>query len=257
MKKHILYGCFCFFNILIIASSYAGKPPSSDQELRSRQLGAAAAFARALAGVDLTLKLSANQCDWQQEIKMVNTWFERDQEFGAAAEKLYQTSTDKRSVDTSPEFQALVAQNRVNRPALEAEVAAFVDRCGWPRKDEFGPRAGQAIALVIQHAGLEIQKKYLAVMIEAAKTGNLDTQSVGLLIDRIRLKLGLKQIYGSQLIIVDGKDLVYPIEDEANVNNRRRAFEFYPVSWCAYLWLFDLETMPKSCLVQQSGIKPK
>jgi hypothetical protein len=61
------------------------------------------------------------------------------------------------------------------------------------------------------------------------------------------MSLGLKQIYGSQIQIIEGKEVVCPTEDESGIDIRRRALDFYPVSWCAYLRMFDLEEMPRYC----------
>ncbi len=77
--------------------------------------------------------------------------------------------------------------------------------------------------LVIQHSPLEIQQKYLPMMRDAVKKNNARSSSLALLEDRIALRTGKRQIYGSQI----GRDqetgefYVSPIEDPENVDKRR------------------------------------
>lgn len=79
------------------------------------------------------------------------------------------------------------------------KVKKILDEKGWVGKDKVGAQANSALFLVIQHSDLETQKKYLPMMKEAVTKGNASPGSLALLIDRIEIREGRKQIYGSQI----------------------------------------------------------
>jgi len=103
------------------------------------------------------------------------------------------------------------------------KVKKILDQRGWLGPDLVGDRGNITLFLVIQHADLETQKKYLPMMRVAASTGNAIPANLALLEDRVALGEGKKQIYGSQI----GRDLntgelyILPLEDPDNVDKRR------------------------------------
>lgn len=103
------------------------------------------------------------------------------------------------------------------------KVSKILDEKGWVSKDIVGSQANQTLFLVIQHADLKTQQKYLPIMREAVKKGNAKASSLALMEDRVALREGRKQIYGSQISMIPGtkKDFVLPLEDPDNVDKRR------------------------------------
>lgn len=103
------------------------------------------------------------------------------------------------------------------------KVVKILDEKGWVGKDKVGQQANTTLFLVIQHSDLKVQQKYLPMMREAAKKGNADAGSLALLEDRIALREGRKQIYGSQIGTnpVTKTKYVLPLEDPDNVDKRR------------------------------------
>ena len=112
------------------------------------------------------------------------------------------------------------------------KVKKILDEKGWVGKDKVGAQANSAIFLVIQHSDLETQKKYLPMMKEAVIKGNADSGSLALLIDRIEIREGRKQIYGSQIgTKPDNKtQYVLPLIDPDNVDKRRAEVGLGPIS---------------------------
>lgn len=103
------------------------------------------------------------------------------------------------------------------------KVTRILDERGWLGADVIGDQGNSALFLVIQHADLETQEKYLPMMREAVKDGRASSRSLALLEDRVALRKGEKQIYGSQI----GRDketgeyYVLPLLDPDNVDQRR------------------------------------
>ncbi|WKL47053.1 hypothetical protein Q1W71_19080 [Flavobacterium pectinovorum] len=102
-------------------------------------------------------------------------------------------------------------------------VMKILDEKGWVGKDVVGAQANQTLFLVIQHADLQYQQKYLPMMKDAVKKGNAKASSLALLEDRVALREGKKQIYGSQVSYHPTTKIpfVSPLEDPDNVDKRR------------------------------------
>lgn len=94
---------------------------------------------------------------------------------------------------------------------------------GWPGKSLVGIAAAQAAFLFAQHSDedTEFQKQCLEKM-KAMPEGEVSKQHLAMLTDRVLVHEGKKQLYGTQLTMVDGKFQPSPIEDEENVDARRK-----------------------------------
>lgn len=96
---------------------------------------------------------------------------------------------------------------------------------GWLGKSRVGIKANQAIWLVIQHADLEVQERYLPLLKKSTESGESEKWHLAFLEDRILMRKEQRQIYGTQAIwdATCEKMSIYPIEDVANVNKRRKS----------------------------------
>ncbi len=117
-------------------------------------------------------------------------------------------------------------------------VEQIITQHGWPTFTMVGKQSAEAVFLVIQHS-MKI-KKYLPLMIQAAKQGEADIKRAAMMIDRhlsgIR-RFGNRnpvQIFGTQYSSLGTRDKqtgkatwtaykIDPIADEENVNFRRKA----------------------------------
>lgn len=84
----------------------------------------------------------------------------------------------------------------------------------------------KAIWLIVDHADLEFQKKHLPIMEEAARKKMISASDYAVLTDRIQMREGKPQRYGTQsyTVTVDGRQVIYiwPVEDAEMLNERRR-----------------------------------
>lgn len=103
------------------------------------------------------------------------------------------------------------------------KVKKILDERGWLSPKIIGKRGNSTLFLVVQHADLETQQKYLPMMREAVKLGNARGSSLALLEDRVALRQGKRQIYGSQIgrDSETGEYYVSPLIEPENVNKRR------------------------------------
>jgi hypothetical protein len=103
------------------------------------------------------------------------------------------------------------------------KITSIIENYGWLGADVVGDLGNSTLWAVIQHSDLKTQEKYLPVMREAVKNGKARADQLALLEDRVALKQGRKQIYGSQLGMdpITKKTYVCPLEDPGNVDARR------------------------------------
>jgi hypothetical protein len=119
-----------------------------------------------------------------------------------------------------------------------AKVEAILDTRGWLGPDIVGNDGASALFLVIQHANLPTQQKYLPMMRAAVKAGKAQGNSLALLEDRVALGEGRRQTYGSQLAF-DPKQKKYyvsPLADPDNVDARRVAVGLPPLAEYVKNW---------------------
>lgn len=103
------------------------------------------------------------------------------------------------------------------------KIKKILDERGWLGPKVIGGQGNSTLFLVIQHADLASQEKYLPMMREAVKAGNAAPGSLALLEDRVALRQGKRQIYGSQIgrDSETGEYYVSPLIEPEKVNERR------------------------------------
>ena len=105
-------------------------------------------------------------------------------------------------------------------------VEEIIAKYGYPGKALVGTPQNRAAWIVIQHSSPQMIQKYLPMLREAVKNGDLDRQSLALTEDRNLMYQGKKQIYGSQFFEVNGKPAFWPIENSEKVNELRKEAGF-------------------------------
>jgi hypothetical protein len=127
--------------------------------------------------------------------------------------------------------QAVERQNDLdgkNRQRLDE----IVKQHGWPKKSVFGEEASGVAFLIVQHAELDYQKKYLPLIKDAVSQKEARRSDLAMLEDRILTREAKKQVYGTQLRLnqTTQRMELYPIEDEVNVDSRRAAVGLEPLA---------------------------
>ena len=129
------------------------------------------------------------------------------------------------------ELKKIINDQNLNR------IIEIIDAQGWPKKCVVEGSAATMVFLIIQHSDIEIQKKYLPLMKEAANNGEADWSLLALLIDRVNIREGKKQIYGSQITRnEDGSFSVKDLQDPEYVNQRRKEVGLEPIEEYVSRW---------------------
>jgi len=123
------------------------------------------------------------------------------------------------------------------------QVEALINKYGWLGKSFVGGRGNNTVFLVIQHADLKTQEKYFPLMQQSVADSESRPCDLALLQDRILMRQGKKQIYGSQVVLnKTGGEEFYPIEDEKNVNIRRAKAGLEPIEEYAKYFGIDYKS---------------
>jgi len=108
-------------------------------------------------------------------------------------------------------------------------VRAIIDQHGFPTPSMVGADGVSAAFLIIQHAPLETREDMLPLVEASYRKGHLSGQSYALLTDRVRVRNGEPQLYGTQFTMQNGTLNVEPIADSSEVDARRAELDLMPL----------------------------
>lgn len=102
-------------------------------------------------------------------------------------------------------------------------IKAIIDEYGWLGISDIGIQANQSLYLAIQHGSDEDRKKYFPLLKASAEEGESDKSAMATMWDRMLVHEGKEQKYGTQSHMKNGSLVLYPIEDERQVNKLRKS----------------------------------
>ena len=99
----------------------------------------------------------------------------------------------------------------------------------WPTRSVVG-LVGVRAVFMLAHRDTALARAALKRMMESGPDEAIKPD-VAVLEDRVRLMAGRKQLYGTQLALVDGRLAPLAIEDSAHVDLRREGANLPPLAW--------------------------
>ncbi len=126
-------------------------------------------------------------------------------------------------------WRLVAEQDSINLKQIEGIITKY----GYPGKSLVGEPTNQAAWYVIQHS--DKISKYVEMVKDAAKKGEIPFLNAALMEDRYLMDLGEEQIYGSQgttlrYLNKEGKkelaSFIWPIKNAKNVNKLRKKVGF-------------------------------
>ena len=99
----------------------------------------------------------------------------------------------------------------------------IVNLHGWPSKNKVGAQGTQALFLLIKHSkDLVFQQDMLPLIIQSyLDKDGIAGKDVAQFTDKVSIRLGKKQVFGTQAERVNGKLIFAPIENQAGVDSLR------------------------------------
>lgn len=117
--------------------------------------------------------------------------------------------------------------DRENLPRLKA----ILDEFGWPGVQLVGEAGAEQMWLLVQHSDQEVafQKRALALLTKAVEKDDAPKRHLAYLTDRVRINEGKRQVYGTQVQIVDGRIVLQSIEAPEQLDQRRAEMDLCPM----------------------------
>lgn len=178
--------------------------------------------------------LFAQKADKKEIIKQLDSIGFLDQAYRSQLESIrqkYAGDSIKLRSELKSQFKLIRETDSVNL----IKVAAIINKYGWLSSEEIGEAGNNTMFMVIQHADLKAQEKYLPMLRLAAKERKLKASHLALIEDRVAMFNGKKQIYGSQVAwnITANKFTIMPMVDPDHIDERRAAIGL--PTYAAYL----------------------
>jgi len=155
----------------------------------------------------------------------LDTIYKEDQSY---RRKFLELTTDKAPQKAIDSIRSIVRQkDSINL----IKVNKILNQYGWLGPQDVGMNGSQALFLVIQHADLKTQQKYLPMIKKAEKEGKTLSSNLAILQDRIAMREGKKQIYGSQGFKdkTTGISYIYPMINPDKLDKRRKSMGLQPM----------------------------
>lgn len=174
--------------------------------------------------------------DYKELIATLDSIHHLDQEIREQSREL-----EKEFEWNSEEMQNLWKEMHIQDSINLIKVEQIISKYGWLGADDIGKQGNTTVFLVIQHADIVTQEKYLPILQDAVDKGNARASDMALMKDRVLLGKGQKQIYGSQLEVgpKNGGYRVSAMIDPDLVDFRRKDVGLDPMA--EYLKIWDLE----------------
>jgi hypothetical protein len=104
---------------------------------------------------------------------------------------------------------------------IQMEATSIIEHCGWDLIARSDRENIHSLFIIVQHANKFTRNKYFKKFEEYSKTGYLAPRSLALMQDRMLMDNNQPQIYGTQIIVKNDKQSIWPIKDGEKVDERR------------------------------------
>ncbi|HKL91029.1 MAG TPA: DUF6624 domain-containing protein [Allomuricauda sp.] len=118
-------------------------------------------------------------------------------------------------------------------------VISLIEKCGMPTLNEVDDIQMSAIWVVFQHGDNANRKKYLPLLEQSAKNGDLKATQIAMMKDRTLMMDGEPQVYGTQVTKNGNEWVLYKLSNPETVNKRRAEMGFGPLQ--DYLERWDIK----------------
>ena len=127
--------------------------------------------------------------------------------------------------------EALIQRMREVDARNQARMEAIIEVHGWPGKNLVGENGAEAAWLLVQHAEPEFMERCLPLLKAAMDKGEAPGRHYAYLLDRVRMRQGKPQVYGTQFLFDDEGNLIrHELENPDQVDERRAKVGLGPIA---------------------------
>jgi len=150
---------------------------------------------------------------------------------GPLGEEIFQAATKLTTLGIAakadtPAGKTAQAELDTFSKAWAKRVCAILNTGGWPRRAAVGKDGSESFLFMIHQAVPRVhQLEIYPIVAEAFQQMDLEgTEILASYVDKVRLAIGQKQLFGSQAYVRNGFLVMAPIENIAGVDKRRASF---------------------------------
>lgn len=131
----------------------------------------------------------------------------------------------------SKEFRSASEERASVDAANQKRLSSIIEKFGWPGLSFVGEDGSMAAFMVLDHAGESYRGKYMPLIREAVRVGEINPSLAATLEDRSLVERGKMQVYGTQFSAdKDGKQgSMHPVINPEGVNSRRKKVGLPPL----------------------------
>jgi hypothetical protein len=127
---------------------------------------------------------------------------------------------------------ARLALNQDRMRAADAKaheaVNSILDHYGWVNASLAGADAAHRFWLLVQHQDLDLQQRALPLLKKAADSGTASKTDYAYLYDRVQVRSGKLQYWGTQTQCAGTGPVLMPVEDPERLDTRRSELRLVP-----------------------------
>lgn len=128
----------------------------------------------------------------------------------------------KQAAENNPQkTKELALKMKATDKENQQYVGELLDNCGWPKG--LSAANNHTIFLVIDHAEAPYMTKYFPLLKQQADLGSVAKSDLATLEDRMLLRSGFMQVYGTQTFKIGNVVHIWPIDNVETIEERRKA----------------------------------
>ncbi|HKO98804.1 MAG TPA: VWA domain-containing protein [Pyrinomonadaceae bacterium] len=203
--KTLVYPPVILVSLLVLFSSTSAQEPCLNQDEIKKMVEQV----NSRAPVAFDKKLNRELLELQEKIQ----------------EQLNQAISEDRKQET------LMKQMRIAREKNTLRLCKILKQYGWPTTALAGKEGVGAAFFVVRNSVLaQLRADLKPVIVASAMAGDISRPDFASYVDSLRLNAGLKQLFGTQATIIDGFLVLFPIEAETKVDERRKQYGLPPLA---------------------------
>lgn len=125
---------------------------------------------------------------------------------------------------------ALIKRVAASREKNAKRLCPILKQYGWPTESLVGKEGVEAALFLLSNSAAHLRVDLMPVIVAATKQGEITNPDFAAYLDRLRLDAGLKQLFGTQVTLINGFLVLFPIEAETQVETLRKQFGLPPLT---------------------------
>lgn len=147
--------------------------------------------------------------------------------------------------------ELITKRQQLLRDGIQRLCVIFKEN-GWIKKNDLGQDGFSAEMDLIFNVDLpNIQREFLPILISAADKNEVKKADIATLVDSIRIKSGLPQLFGTYLTFNDGIVYLYPLDNEKMVDEWRKSYELPSLN----SFMREIETKYQTLVIKRNSPK--